>query len=509
MKFLNSILSRIVLVVLSLLLQIFWIASLVLRLGDFFRYTNILLQLFSLLMVFYIAQKDTKASFKLAWVVPILLFPLFGGLIYLLFGTKSPTQGMRKKLERSQAEIAPYAPDCSKLIEEVTIKNAHIGGHVRYLNQHGKFALYQNTEAKYFPLGDNAFPAMLEELKKAQRFIFIEFFIIAEGTMWNSVLEILEQKVAQGVDVRVIYDDVGSLTTLPYNFDRQLEKKGIRCISFNPFMPVLSIVMNNRDHRKILIVDGKVAFTGGINLADEYINRKKRFGHWKDTAVMLRGEAVWNLTMIFLSMWNGLRPTDKEYDFFRPNFIGEVFPVSDGYVQPYGDSPLDNEELGENVYLGIINNAKRYLYIMTPYLIIDDGMADALTLAAKRGVDVRLITPGIPDKKTVFALTRSHYDQLMRDGVKIFEYTPGFVHAKTFVCDDEVATVGTINLDYRSLYLHFECGVYFYQSSLIADLKQDFLATQDKCRPAPVTRKKFGLFSGLFYAILRLFAPLF
>lgn len=509
MKFLNSILSRIVLVVLSLLLQIIWITSLVLRLGDFFRYTNILLQLFSLLMVFYIAQKDTKASFKLAWVVPILLFPLFGGLIYLLFGTKSPTQGMRKKLERSQAEIAPYAPECSELIEEVTVQNAHIGGHVRYINQIGRFSLYQNTETKYFPLGDDAFHVMLNELRKAKRFIFLEFFIIAEGKMWNSVLEILEQKVSEGVDVRVIYDDVGSLTTLPFDYNKQLEKKGIHCISFNPFMPVLSIVMNNRDHRKIMIIDGKVGFTGGINLADEYINQKVRFGHWKDIAVMLRGEAVWNLTMLFLSMWNGLRPTDSDYDRFRPDFSDEAVPVSDGYVQPYGDSPLDNEELGENVYLGIINNAKRYLYIMTPYLIIDDGMADALTLAAKRGVDVRLITPGIPDKKTVFALTRSHYDQLIRGGVKIYEYTPGFVHAKSFVCDDEVATVGTINLDYRSLYLHFECGVYFYQSSLIADLKQDFLATQDKCTAAQLSRRRFGLFSGLFYAILRLLAPLF
>lgn len=509
MKFLNSILSRIVLVMLFLLLQIFWIVSLILRLGDFFRYANIILQIFSLLMVFYIAQKDSKASFKLAWVVPILLFPLFGGLIYLLFGTKSPTRGMRKKLERSQAEIAPYVPDCNHLIDEISIQNPHIGGHFRYLNQVGPFAVYQNTAAQYFSLGDDAYSAMLDELKKAKRFIFLEFFIIAEGQVWNSILEILEEKVKEGVDVRVIYDDVGSLTTLPYNYDKQLEKKGIRSISFNPFIPVLSIAMNNRDHRKILVIDGKVAFTGGINLADEYINQKVRYGHWKDTAVLLRGEAVWNLTMLFLSMWNGLRPTDSDYSLFRPDFTHEAAPISDGYIAPYGDSPLDNEELAENVYLGIIHSATRYLYIMTPYLIIDDSMADALTLAAKRGVDVRLITPGIPDKKTVFALTRSHYDQLCQGGVKIYEYTPGFVHAKTFVCDDRVATVGTVNLDYRSLYLHFECGVYFYQSSLIADMKRDFLATQDKCREVPLSQRRFGLFSGLFHAILRLLAPLF
>lgn len=509
MKFLNLILSRIVLVTLALLLQIAWIVFLVLQLNGFFQYANYLLQFFSFAMVFYIAQKDTKSTFKLAWIVPILLFPLFGGLIYLLFGTKSPTQGMRKKLERSQALIAPSTPSSEKLIEEVTEKNAHIGGHVRYLQNVGNYALYQNTEASYFALGDDAYPVLLEELKKARRFIFIEFFIIAQGEMWDSILAILEEKAAQGVDVRVIYDDVGSLTTLPYNYEKQLKKKGIKCFSFNPFKPILSIVMNNRDHRKILVIDGNVGFTGGINLADEYINRKVRFGHWKDTGVLLRGEAVWNLTMLFLTMWNAFVPTDTDFRQFKPDFSNQPYPVSDGYILPYGDSPLDNEEMGQNVYLGIIHNAKRYLYIYTPYLIIDEAVSDALIMAAKRGVDVRLITPGIPDKKTVFTLTRSHYERLIAGGVQIFEYTPGFVHAKCFVCDDEVATVGTINLDYRSLYLHFECGVYFYQSSMIADLKKDFLETQQKCTPVVRVQRKFGLLQSLFYAILRLFAPLF
>lgn len=508
MKFLNSILSRIVFVVLALIIQIAWIVFVILRLSDFFRYMNTILQVFSVLMVIYIINKDTKISFKLAWIVPILIFPLFGGLTYFLFGGKAPTHRMRKKLEKSQAAIAPYAPDCNALIEEVSIQNPYIGGQARYLKDVGNYALYQNTEAEYFALGDDAFPVLLEELQKAKKFIFLEFFIVAKGEMWNSILEILEQKVAEGVEVRMIYDDVGSLTNLPFDYDRQLEKKGIHCMAFNSFKPVLSIVMNNRDHRKILVIDGKVGFTGGINLADEYINRKVRFGHWKDTGVLLRGEAVWNLTMLFLSMWNAFRPTDTEFDRFRPDFSGETAPQSDGYVLPYGDSPLDNEPMGENVYLGIINCAKRYLYIYTPYLIIDDEVANALTLAAKRGVDVRLITPGIPDKKTVFALTRSHYEQLIQGGVKIYEYTPGFVHAKCFVCDDEVATVGTINLDYRSLYLHFECGVYFYQSSVIPAIRDDFLATQQKCTPVK-TRFKINIFRGLYYAILRLFAPLF
>lgn len=509
MKFLNSILSRIVLVVLALLIQITWIVFLVLRLGEFFQYANLFLQLFSLAMVFYIAQKDSKAAFKLAWIVPILLFPLFGGLIYLLFGTKSPTQGMRKRLARSRAQIDPSIPDSSALIDEIIAKDPYIGGQVRYLHNAGNFAIYRNTEAHYYPLGDDAYPVLLEELKKAKRFIFIEFFIIAQGEMWNSILEILEIKAAEGVDVRVIYDDVGSLTTLPYDYDKQLERKGIKCLAFNPFKPILSIVMNNRDHRKILVIDGNVGFTGGINLADEYINRKIRFGHWKDNGVLIRGEAVWNLTMLFLTMWNAFVPTDSSIECFKPHFSNDDYPQSDGYILPYGDSPLDNEDTGENVYLGIIHHAKHYLYIYTPYLIIDEEVADALTMAAKRGVDVRLITPGIPDKKSAFILTRSHYEKLLSGGIKIYEYTPGFVHAKCFVCDDEIATVGTINLDYRSLYLHFECGVYFYQSSLIKDIKKDFLDTQQKCSPVSNIKKRFGLIHSLFYSILRLFAPLF
>lgn len=509
MKYLNSILSRIVLVVLALVIQAAWITVMILRLGEFIRYANLILQIFSLLMVFYIAQKDTKASFKLAWVVPILLFPLFGGLIYLFFGTKSPTRRLRKKMETSAAAIAPFVPDSAALVEEVARTDARIGGQMRYLSNTGGFPVYRDTETRYFATGDDAFPVMLEELKKARQFIFIEYFIISEGRMWNAILEVLEEKAAEGLDVRVIYDDMGSLTTLPYDYAKQLEKKGIRCIRFNPFVPVLSIVMNHRDHRKIMVVDGKVGLTGGINLSDEYINEKSRFGHWKDNAVLLRGEAVWNLTTLFLSMWNGLRPTDSDYDRFRPDFTGETPPRHDGYVQPYGDSPLDGEPLGENVYLGIIHNAKDYVYIFTPYLVIDDGMAEALTLAAKRGVDVRMITPGIPDKKSVHALTRSHYGRLTAGGVKIYEYTPGFLHAKTFVCDDEVATVGTINLDYRSLYLHFECGVYFYQSALIWEIKRDFLEAQEKCTPAKAYRPGFGMIRGLYYAILRLFAPLF
>ncbi|MDE7298387.1 MAG: cardiolipin synthase, partial [Lachnospiraceae bacterium] len=341
--------------------------------------------------------------------------------------------------------------------------------------------------------------------EKAEKFIFMEYFIIAEGRMWDTILEILKEKAAAGVDVRLLYDDVGCLRLLPFQYYETIRGFGIKCEAFNPFVPFVSTVMNNRDHRKILVIDGETGFTGGINLADEYINEKERFGYWKDTGIMLKGDAVWNLTVMFLQLWNALRPTDTDFDCFRPRARYET----DGYVQPYGDSPLDFENVGENVYLNIINSAKDYVYIFTPYLISDSEMISALCLAAKRGVDVRIVTPHIPDKKFAFMLTQSYYEQLMDGGVKIFEFEPGFIHAKCFVSDDIVATVGTINLDYRSLYLHFECGVYLYRTSSVMDVKQDAIDTI--ARSIPVTRDmlKPVLQKVVLQAFLKLFAPLF
>jgi cardiolipin synthase len=352
------------------------------------------------------------------------------------------------------------------------------------------------------------FQDMLEELKKAEHFIFMEYFIVEDGKMWGSILEVLEEKARAGLDVRFIYDDLGSVSLLPTGYDKQLEAKGIRCIAFNPFVPLLSLVMNNRDHRKITVIDGHTAFSGGVNLADEYINEKVRFGHWKDTGFMLKGEAVWNYTVMFLRMWNAFRHTDTDYEAFRPQIYHPEAFLSDGFVQPYGDTPLDDEVVAENVYLNILNQARDYVYIFTPYLIIDHEMNTALCLAAKRGVDVRIVTPGIPDKKVIFQLTRSYYPPLLKAGVRIYEYTPGFLHAKSYVCDDETAVVGTINMDYRGLYLHFECGTCFYRNSIVEQVKQDSLATMEKSRELALSDTRQGFFGGLFCALLRVFAPM-
>ena len=376
-----------------------------------------------------------------------------------------------------------------------------------YTDSHGGFPIYDNTVVRYFPEGADMYASLLEELEKAEDFIFMEFFIINEGEVWDSVLDVLRRKAKQGVDVRLLYDGTCAIFRLPYHYPQKLEEMGIACKMFSPIRPLVSTYYNNRDHRKIVVVDGRTAFTGGVNLADEYVNRIERFGHWKDTGVMLRGDAVRSFTLMFLQMW---QVTEPALEFRRYLEVPmERQPDARGYVLPYGDSPFDNERVGESVYLDIINRASRYVYIMTPYLIIDGEMTTALTFAAKRGVDVRIILPHIPDKKFAFALAYTHYRELISAGVSIYEYTPGFVHAKVFLSDDSKAVVGSINLDYRSLYLHFECAAYLKDVPAIDDIRRDMLdtlaqsqqVTEESLARVPWTRKALGFF-------LKLFAPL-
>ena len=333
----------------------------------------------------------------------------------------------------------------------------------------------------------------------------MQYFIIHEGKFWNEILDILKQKVKEGVDVRVVYDDMGCIVTLPSKYYETLKKEGIKACSFNRFIPILTAKLNNRDHRKITIIDGKVAFTGGINLADEYINEIVRFGHWKDNGILIKGAAVWNFVVIFLSLWDSINNKNENYNDFKPlnfNVKGQ------GFVQPYDDTPLDDERVGQTIYLNLINKAKKYIYITTPYLIIDDELENALCVAAKSGIDVRIITPGIPDKKIINEVTKAYYNNLIENNVKIYEYSKGFIHAKTFLVDDEIATIGTVNLDYRSLYLHFECGVLMYGTECIEDIKKDLKEVLSISKQILISDTKVGLFTSLKRAILRLFAPL-
>ncbi len=502
----KGLINRMTIAGVAVLIQLAWIGVMVFRLSEYYFLASVLLSILSFVAAIHIINGRSNPAVKLAWLVPIIAFPIFGGLIYLLFGTKVPLKKISSKINNEEAKNRCYIPQCKIILGEIEKEDKHIAGQLRYIDNMG-FPVYKDTATEYFSIGKDYFEALVNDLKTAKKFIFMEYFIVDDGYMWDTILEVLKEKAKNGVDVRVMYDDVGCLNTLPVDYCNMLKSFGIKCHAFNQFIPVISIAANNRDHRKIAVVDGNVAYTGGINLADEYINRIERFGHWKDTGVRIAGKGVWNFTLMFLNMWNSFEKNDDDIIKFLPSKA----EVSDGYVAPFGDSPLDHEIFSENVYINIINYAVDYVYICTPYLVVDNQTMTALCLAAKRGVDVRIITPGIPDKKTVFALTRSHYPELIENGVRIYEYTPGFIHAKSFVCDDKAAIVGTINMDYRSLYHHFECGCYFYKSSVIGDIKKDFLDTVDKSELVEDIESKYkvrGLVKSFWYALLRLFAPL-
>ena len=510
-KLAKILFNRIFYVAVAMLVQLGWIFLMVLRLAAFSRYVDIVIKLVGVVLVLWILNKEINPSYKLAWTMLILILPILGVVLYFVFGRSRIATIMQQHFEQRIEESREYLRDRPETRQKLEELDPSAAIQSRYISDVSRFPVHENTTAEYFQVGDDMFPVLVQELKQAKKYIFIEYFIINDGVMWRTIRHILEEKAAEGVDVRLIYDGFGCLTTLPHKYYEELRAKGIKCQVFNPFRPLLNIIQNNRDHRKLCIIDGWVGFTGGINLADEYINQKERFGHWKDTAVMLKGEAVWNMTAMFLHMWAVVGRSDEsiDYEAYFPHKYHEEEFESDGFVQPFCDTPLDEEIVGENVYLNIINKAKRYVYICTPYLIIDNEMMTALCLAAKSGVDVRIMTPGIPDKKLVFLLTQSYYRQLLEAGVKIYEYQPGFLHAKSFVCDDEIGVVGTINLDYRSLYLHFECGVFMYNNPAVRDVERDFQNTLKKCHRISMSDiKKTGIVMKICGRVLRLIAPL-
>lgn len=503
-KILRFITQRVVITALLIVLQALLLFGFIWKLDNYFVYFYAGSVLLSLLITLGIINSKSNPAYKIAWLIPILLFPVFGGLVYLLFGSDRTGRYLRKKLQGIGTEMDNVIGEAHRRsgAEQLPPDAANQS---RYISHCAYCPPYQNTTTEYLPLGEVKFERMVEELKKAKHYIFLEYFIIQEGKMWNTILDILRQKAAEGVDVRVIYDDMGCIMILPTGYDRTLEQMGIKCRIFNPFVPILSSRFNTRDHRKICVIDGNVGFTGGINLADEYINEKEKHGHWKDTAVLLRGEAVQSLTEMFLELWQFTCHETLELQDFLPT----ERRTCSGYVQPYGDSPLDSCNLAEHVYMQILNHARRYVYITTPYLILDNEMLTAICLAAQSGVDVRIITPYVPDKWYVHMVTRSHYKQLLEAGVRIFEYTPGFIHAKMFVSDDTTAVVGTTNVDFRSFYLHFECGVAFYLSPVVAQVKDDILRTQNICEE--ITLEKVHAIKApvrILRTLLRAFAPL-
>lgn len=532
---LKIIFGRTTIVVLLLLIQIIILLITSDWLADYTVFVYGAFTMLSGAVLIYIINEDQNASFKMAWIIPVLVIPVFGTLLFLFVKLQLGTKFIKKSMDDTGKIIKPLLTQNQEVLNQLLESEPNEAGLVRYMNNSGGYSIYDQSSVKYFPLGEDKFKEMLIQLEAAEKFIFFEYFIVANGYMWNSILDILKRKAADGVEVRFMLDGTCSLFLLPYNYPQYLNKLGIRSKMFSPIKPILSSYQNNRDHRKILVIDGRVAFTGGINIADEYINKEVRFGHWKDTAIMVTGDAVKSFTLMFLQMWNvkervpedykkyvtesnssknmDLKNCDTEHCDAKNCDIDGNNTLSDrsagGYVMPYGDSPFDGENIGKQVYIDIINRAKKYVHIMTPYLILDDEMVGALIYAAQRDVETIIITPHIPDKVYTYLLGRTYYRELLEKGVKIYEYTPGFVHAKVFTSDDEKAVVGTINLDFRSLYLHFECAAYIYKNPEILKMEEDYqntLAlsqemTLEDCRKFPLIKKFFG-------QVLRLFAPL-
>ncbi len=499
----SLITSRLFLIGLAILIQLLWLTLLIWRLEQYAYWINVTLTVVSVMIELYIIARNGNPSYKILWLLLIGVSPVLGAVMYLLFGDKRPSRRMRRQLHHGRHVIDFRMPTDSVIY----LLPPRAAGLSASLEASG-FPLYRNSKVDYYPLADLVFPDLMRDLQAAEHYIFMEYFIIADGVMWDSVKAVLKAKAAQGVEVRFVYDDVGSISCLPKHFKKELEDAGIQVMTFNPFRPALSAIMNNRNHRKITVVDGYIAYTGGFNLADEYINQIERFGHWKDTAVRVYGDAAFSFTKMCLELWNAFHKTDDHCVQYLPHrFHPEPFP-DDGFVQPYCNSPFEDETLAQRVYVDLLYEAQRYVYIYTPYLAIDDEMFNALCAAVRRGVEVRIVTPGIPDKRVVYSLTRSYYPALLRAGVKIYEYTPGFIHAKSYLVDDQIGIVGTINMDYRGLFLHMEDAVLLIGCDALQKLKTDYLITFQESHRVTLQECKRRRHNVLWQAFLRTISPL-
>lgn len=504
-KLLKILFNRLMITVYIVLAELLIVSVMFIKVREKVAVLEIMFRIISILIVLHIIRNSQHISFDMFWLLMIIIFPASGTVAYLFLGVTTYSSKTFRKISDEIKNASKYYVQDEKTLKDAVDKSDIYNGQIRYLSGNAGFPVYSGCEADYYSSGEDGYKVMLEELEKAEKYVFLEYFIIEKGKMWDGMLDILARKAKEGVDVRVMYDDFGSYKTLPPRYRKKLTSLGIKCISFNRLNPAINGIMNHRDHRKILVIDGKVAFSGGINIADEYINAKKRYGYWKDNCIRVKGSAVWSYTVMFLTNWNAMNKEDSDYGVFKS--IPESFEA-DGFVSPYCDSPLDGEIVGQNVYINILSQANDYVYIMTPYLIIDSELINSLILSVKRGVDVRLIVPGIPDKKIVYEATRSYYRALIKGGVKIYEYMPGFIHSKVFVSDDIAATVGSINLDYRSLYLHFENAVYLYGCRAVLDVKQDVEDTLEHCHRVELTDCREGFLRGLFRSVLKLLAPM-
>lgn len=510
-KVLNKLFGRLVITAIIILIQFGWIAFTLYEAGEVNPWFSLGLRVISLVCALYVVYKDMRPHNKLSWIFLILLLPFIGCPCYFIFGRSEMTKKSREQIMDLQKCVEPMREQQEEVNEHLKETDSTAYKQMMLPQNVGRYPIYMEKDSKYYKVGDDMFVDMLEDIKAAKEFVFLEFFIMKQGVMFDTLMDALEERAKAGVHVRLIYDDMGCIDEFPRHFYKELQARGIHVACFNPFRPFMSIIMNNRDHRKIVVIDGKIAYTGGLNIADEYINAIERFGHWKDAGVRITGDAVWSFTTMFLEMWSFVTKGREDFSKFKvmENDNKSLICEQKGFVQPYGDCPLDKRYLIEGIYLNLINQARKNIYIFTPYLILGSEIATALINAARSGIDVRIVTPAIPDKKMVFLLTQSNYENLIRGGVKIYQYTPGFIHSKCFVVDDEYASVGTTNLDFRALYLHFECGTLMYKTESVHKVTEDALETFQKSREISLEEcENKNFFYQLFLSVMRLFAPL-
>lgn len=500
----QKLISKPLIIAIAFLLQLTLLLSVVYQLSQYMFGLYVFFVLLSYVTVIIVLNRDDSPSYQLIWVIVILFIPLFGGFLYLLFGGKKIPKALQKEMMLMDSTHPYLEVDDSQLIKDMPESLERWKKLITYLRDQTYFPLFAKTKSLYLPLGEDKFVMMCEALKQAKHFILLEYFIVKEGKMLDRISKILINKVQEGVEVLFVVDDFGS-SGLPSHIIHHLRNAGIKLEFFNPLKPSLAIFMNNRDHRKICVVDNRVGFVGGINIGDEYINVIERFGHWKDNAIMLEGEAVSSLTIMFLTLYQYI--INETVDI--KSYLFEYKVEDDGYIQPFSDSPTDGEAVGESVHLHLINQANKSIKIQTPYLILSHVMKSALIVAAKSGIKVEIMVPHVPDKRLVFEVTRSYYESLIKAGVIIAEYTPGFVHAKMMIIDGEVATLGTANMDYRSYFLHFECGVMVYKSAIIQVMSEDFDRTMKEC--VIITKsyvEQTSVMLRVFRAMLRVFATM-
>lgn len=511
-KYKKLLFSRVFMSFVFICIQVVWMLVLYLQVYQLNKYFDIVIRVLSIVFCIYIInRKNQKMEYKAIWIIIVLIFPVFGVPYYMLFGEKKPGRRFQRKIDAADDKFRKYYNQDTGILTEMAHEKRRSAMTSKYILNDGNYPVFKNSKVDYYKSGEELFQSIIESLRKAERFIFLEFFTIEIGHVWNTILEILKEKADAGVEVRIMYDDFGSIAYLPKHYPMELEKMSpnIHAIKFNKVVPFFSPFMNNRDHRKMVVIDGEVAFTGGINLSDRYININSPYGIWKDAGVRLEGEAVRSFILMFLEMWEAIVPGSFS-DAHVKGYLGKKSHIirSEGYAQPYGDEPFDDVMLSENIYLEMIAQAERYIFVFTPYLILSDELTTAFCLAAKRGVDVRIVVPAIPDKKVVYRVTKSNYRHLLKEHVRVYEYTPGFIHSKCLLIDGQRATVGTVNFDYRSLFLHFEDGLYFAENRAVEDLEKDMRKTFRECRELGEEDTRRTMVGRLVDSLLVTIAPL-